>query len=63
MLPIKNVDKTKKLWTLHCVVSFLIILYTMNIFHTYKLGNTNMATTKKSLLKIGISRTFLLLVI
>jgi len=47
-----------KLWHLPCVVSLSVILYTMNIFHTYRLSNAGMTTTRKTLRKIGISHNF-----
>jgi len=36
----------------------LYYIYTMNIFHTYRLGNVGMTTTRKPLRKIGISHNF-----
>jgi len=52
-------DKPIKLESLHYVVFFSIILYIVNIFHIYRLDNTEMTTIKKLLHKI----VFLLLVI
>jgi len=50
------VGKRIKLWLLPCVVSLPVILYTMNLLHTPR--QHGMATTRKSLCKIGISHIF-----
>ena len=63
MLSIENVGETIKLWSFYCDISIFVILYTINLLHTYRLGNTHMTTTEKILHKIIISDNFLLLAI